>query len=480
MSDYIVPLIIRGNVIRDNLVTFGGRGGAVAFQAPDVKKYAHLLCSGSSSNLADLYEITFDEILDYLNRLGEKLRIEQNPHLQQACELSVYTSGLGREMIRHQYNTFHRACAPAKVREMAQLAIGIPYLEGWVPTPIANGCMANVRAFGARTLQVLAGNVPGVALQTIIRNALTRGDAILKAPSNDPLTAAAIVNTMVEMEPDHPITRHVSIAYWKGGDTAVEDLLYQPANIEKIIAWGGFSSITHIQKYIQPGIDLITLDPKLSSSIIGRSAFLDDATMRSVAARLAEDIAYYNQEGCINSRVSYVQTGTDEAGLLVAKKFANMVYEAIQALPERVSTPAKKLDSQLAEEIQALRLFGEYEIVGCGREGGVIVSPTSEPVDFSRLLANRISNLVPVNDMEVPIRSINAYTQTIGVFPEELKREIRDRCVFHGAQRLVSLGYAACAAHAGPHDGIEPLRRMCKWISDESYDSAKTPRPSAA
>jgi len=67
------------------------------------------------------------------------------------------------------------------------------------------------------------------------------------------------------MAPDHPITRHVSVAYWKGGDTAVEEHLYDPRRIEKIIAWGGFAGIKHLTQYLQPGLDLITLDPKHSA-----------------------------------------------------------------------------------------------------------------------------------------------------------------------------------------------------------------------
>jgi hypothetical protein len=180
----------------------------------------------------------------------------------------------------------------------------------------------------------------------------------------------------------------------------------------------------------------------------------------------------------VNSRVAYIQTGTDAAGLALAKRFGQMVYEAIQQMPATASCPARVLQPQLADEIGALRMLDGPIVIGCGREGGVIVSDCEEPVDFASLLQNRIANLVPFDSIDIPVRSINAYTQTIGVFPESFKQAIRDRCVFHGAQRLVTLGYAGRAAQAGPHDGIEPLRRMCKWITDESYDPAKTPRPS--
>src|ERR1700678_4509787 len=165
---------------------------------------------------------------------------------------------------------------------------------------MGNGALVSIRAIGARAVHIVAGNSPLVSSMTVMRNAVLRSDAIIKTPSNDPLTAAACARTMVEMAPLHPITRHLSVAYWKGGDTSFEELLYRPKNIEKIVAWGGFASITHIAKYIQPGIDLITLDPKLSSSIIGKEAFTSDAVMREVAERAAVDIGHRNQEACHN------------------------------------------------------------------------------------------------------------------------------------------------------------------------------------
>jgi hypothetical protein len=60
----------------------------------------------------------------------------------------------------------------------------------------------------------------------------------VKAPSNDPLTIVAIARTMIEMAPGHPITRHLTVGYCKGGDEAIESRIYQPQHIEKLVAWG--------------------------------------------------------------------------------------------------------------------------------------------------------------------------------------------------------------------------------------------------
>jgi len=478
---HLVPLIIRGEVIRDAALTFDGRREGVRFAAPDVRRHLNALPLSSPAAMSDHHRLAFDEVLDYLHALGQELALERNAHLQEACELSALTSGLGREAIRHFYGSLGRLFERNFVRELAENAIGTRYLEGWVERRMRSGCLCRIRAFGARAVHVLAGNVPMPSALGVIRNAITRSDAIFKTPSNDPLTAAAIALTMVDMAPDHPLTRHLTVAHWKGGDAQVEDYLYSPQHIEKIIAWGGQAAIRHIAKYIQPGIDLITMDPKLSSSIVGRAAFANEATMREAAERLALDIGYFNQQACSNSRVTYVETGTDAAALALATRFGRLVYDSIQALPATASAAAARLPPALAEELRALRLASDqHEIIGGGAEGAVIVSQSDEPVDFLPLLNDRVANIVPVDDIEVPIQSVTAYTQTIGIYPEALKTAIRDRLVFNGAQRVVSLGYACKAAMAGPHDGMEPLRRMCKWVTDESSDPSIVPLLSQA
>lgn len=473
MAEFQVPLIIRGKIIDDYSAEFGGRHGAVSFTTAPVGKYLTELPLKRPSAMSDLYSISFPQILDYLEELGRRLNLNDNRHMQEALGLSIRTSGLSEGILRNCYASMYKLFDRELQSQIAEKTIGIDHLEGWVEQPLGNAGRASIRAFGARGIHIVAGNAPEISAITITRNAITRSDAIIKTPSNDPLTAAAIARTMIEMAPDHPLTRHVSIAYWKGGDEAVEERLYQPANVEKIIAWGGFASIKHISKYLQPGIDLITLDPKLSSTIIGREAFDDEKTMRSVAALTALDVGAFNQEACVNARVVYAQCGTDKAGLEKANRFGEMVMEEIRALPSHLSGPALRIDPKLDEEIKALRMAGDWhKVIGGGPDGGVIVSQMDEPVDFARLLGNRVANIVPIDDIEIPVRAVTAYTQTIGIYPETLKHDLRDRLSLHGAQRIVSLGGATVMVHTGPQDGIEPLRRMCKWIIEESREKS--------
>src|SRR5690606_13898930 len=105
------------------------------------------------------------------------------------------------------------------------------------------------------------------------------------------------------------------------GSTAFEERLYQPRNIEKIVAWGGFASVKYVTRYIQPGLELISLDPKRSATIIGAETFADEAIMRDAALRAATDVGASNQTGCSSARVILVESGTDAAGIARLRRF---------------------------------------------------------------------------------------------------------------------------------------------------------------
>ena len=127
-----------------------------------------------------------------------------------------------------------------------------------------------------------------------------------------------------------------------------------------LIAWGGFASVKHVTRYIQPGLELISLDPKRSATIIGRETFADEATMRDAAVRAATDVGASNQTGCSSARVILVESGCDDAGLARLRRFGEMVYEAMMRLPffrTIVSAAARPLMERSATPSKTVRIL---------------------------------------------------------------------------------------------------------------------------
>jgi hypothetical protein len=461
--------VIRGKIVDTNLVEFGGRGGDITFLAPDPCKIASQIPLGSPRLMEDLYELSFEDILDYLEDLGSRLDVRRNDYMLEAREFSYATAPTTKPIMDAFFEHIEPMFDRERIRRMVNFTIGVPYLEGWVERDIGP-TRVGIRAYGARSMHIVAGNGPVLGALTILRGAVTRSDTIIKVPSNDPFTTAAIARTMVDMAPDHPITKHLAVAYWRGGDEAVESQIYQPHNIEKICAWGGFASVKHVTKYIQPGIELITLDPKRSASIVGGDALETDKMIQDCANRIATDVGANNQTACANCRMVYVMCGTDAEGIEKLKKLGKLTYEAFAKLPEALSTKPKRYDPELKSQVDTLRLSDDFYTVYGGQhgEGAVIVSHTPDRVDFWEYLADRTVNLIPVDTLEEVLDVVDAYTQTVGIFPESLREIVRHKGALHGGQRFVQLGYSFNGVGLiGPQDGIEPMRRLVKWIVSE-------------
>ena len=461
--------VLRGQVVESDLIEFGGRGGDISFLAPDPHKIADRIPLASPRLMEDMYTLSFEQILDYLGELGPRLDIRSNPYLQDALEYSYDTAPTTKPIMDSFYHDLPYMFDTDRIRKMVDFTIGIDHLEGWVEKAI-NGCTVGIRAYGSRQLHIVAGNGPVLGALTIIRGAVTRGDLIIKVPSNDPFTTGAIARTMVDMAPDHPLTKHLAVAYWRGGDEALESKIYQPHNIEKICAWGGFASVKHVTKYIQPGIELISLDPKRSASIVGREAIESEGAMEDVANRIACDFATGNQVACSASRLVYVMCGTDDEDIEKLKQLGQKTYDAMLRLPEVVTTKPKRYDPDLKQQVETLRLSDDFYTVIGGRddEGAILVSHTSDRVDFWEYLGDRTINIIPVDTLDEVLDVVDAYTQTVGVWPDSLWDTVRHKGALHGGQRFVALGYAFNGAGlVGPQDGIEPMRRIVKWIVSE-------------
>ena len=474
-ASYDIPIIARGRLILpgDDAVEFSGRGGA-KFRAPDPHKHVLDLVLGNPVLLEDLLDTPVRDIVDFLAEAGKRLLLDDNIHLQQSFELALRAGGLTEPILRGIYDNLPAMFDADSLFELVEETIGAAYLDGWVPSRKSANC--RVGAVGTRQLHITAGNVPVVAAMTIIRGALTKSDILIKTPSNDPLTASAIMRTLFELDAAHPVVKHVAVAYWKGGDEFMDQQIVRTSRIDKITAWGGMSSVKHIQKFLTPGIDLTALNPKYSVSVIGKEAMEDDAAMAEAAMGVAVISGLFNQTACSNTRLVYVESDTEEESLDRLAEFGRLIVAAYGKLPEFISTPAEHANADLESEMEAVALEDEfYTVEGNTVTGGMVLSRFEDRVDFYDQLNNRVVNIVPVERILDIVKWFDDTTQTVGVYPESLRDRLLNPLSLAGMQRLVSLQgndpvrlfRDMNTLPAGmPHDGIEPLRRNVRWVID--------------
>jgi hypothetical protein len=411
--------------------------------------------------------VPVSEIIELLVATGERLRDDPDGLVAQACEALVTSSPYHPDLIRRCFEDLHLMFKDRfSARIDAELG-GVDLLDGWRSVEVDGASAGAIRAVPIRMVHVLAGNAPGVAAQTVIRGALTKGINVLKIPSNDLFSATTILRTMAAIAPDHPTVRSFSAAYWRGGDEAVESVLFRAQFFDKLVAWGGESAIRNAAKYLGPGFELVSFDPKSSISLIGEAGTRSGELLAEAARLGAMDSAHLNQEACTTSRFHFFEGTRSQADeyceLLLAELQVERRYTTARTTPPPM---------EVREEIELLEHLGSsYRVFGRPDGSGVVVR-SDEPVDFYP--SNKTVNVVVVPSLEVGIRAVTVATQTVGVYPSELKAVLRDRLAEAGAQRIVDLGgVAAGASPAGfPHDGFFPLQRFVRWVADENGRTA--------
>lgn len=451
------PFFVRGRVVEGADVVHRSRDLGVDFATPgiDLDSLVH-----PRTELPPLLNMPIGEIIDFLVQAGQKLSEPGNPHVDACIERMAKVSLQPRKAIMFQFADALQYLDKDLLWELVEQNFPDPRaLDEWIPHNDHTGRRSFIRAFPPRLVHVLPGNAPAQGIRSIAWSALTKSVSLFKMASADPFSTVAFLRTMAEIDPDHPVVRSMSAVYWRGGDDAVERILYRPQYFDKLVAWGGGDAINSVMKYIGPGFQLVSFDPKTSISMVGKEAFASNETLTRAAALNASDVAMANQEACVCSRFTFIEATPEQAD-----RFAELLAGEIRVDRMDEGKP-RPLEMELKEEIDVLRMMDdEYAVFGASDGRGLAIR-SDEPVDFHPL--RKTSNVVCVSDLMEAMKYVNVATQTVGVYPFERMPDLRDRLASGGAQRVVRLGEAGPSAVGNPHDAMYPLHRFVHWMANE-------------
>ena len=458
------PFFLRGELIEGMDVIQKSRDLGVTFATPNIPFDKAV---PPRSEVPPLLNVPTCEIIDFLVETGQRLVAPDNAYVHECFDRMASTHILPRVVFE---NVGKHAVAYLDKRilqaELEQNFADPRALDGWIPKQDFNGRKSFVRAYAPRLIHVLPGNSPGVAVKSIAQGALVKAVNLFKMSSADPFYTVAILRTMAEIDPEHPIVKSMSAVYWRGGDAAVESVLYRPQYFDKIVAWGGGDAINNVVKYLGPGFQLVSFDPKTSISMIGAEALESEETMDRVAEAAASDLMMLNQEACAASRFQFVEGPQDKVDAFAAK------FQRCIAAKAEATGDHRPLSTDLKEEVEALMMMDD-EFGAWGKaDGKGLVIRSEEPVDFHPI--NKIGNVVRVDSLDDAVKWVNVATQTIGFYPSHRMADYRDRLGAGGAQRVCPLGEAGPSTVGNPWDGMYPLHRFVHWmVNEDGVEGAK-------
>lgn len=452
-----VPHIVNGVLVEGEALRYRSRDLGIEFATPALDLGA---LAPSRATPGPAFDTPLADIVDFLEATGERMDADRNPHMRECVDRAALTNVLPRRVLENLVRDARLYLTRANLMRIVEANFEPALLDGWVPQRDPFGNTSAVRAFPPRLVHVLAGNSPLAAAASIAQGALVKAVNLFKMPSNDPFTAVAILRTMADVDPNHPVLRSMSAVYWRGGDAAVEGTLYRPHYFDKIVAWGGGDAITNVIKYLGPGLQLVSFDPKTSISLIGPEGFGDDA-VDDVAERAAKDVSLFDQEACSASRFIFAEGPAEAIDRFCARLAERLAvdrgYSSAQGTPPPI---------ELRDEVEVLRMVGgAYRVWGRADGTGLVVR-SSEPVEFHPV--NKTVNVIVVGSLDDAVAYANVATQTVGIYPPERSAGLRDALASAGAQRLVALGSAGEYCSGSPHDAMFPLHRFVHWMVDEA------------
>lgn len=154
---------------------------------------------------------------------------------------------------------------------------------------------------------VLAGNLPGLALQAVLPALLVGRPLLIKSSREEPLFAAALLAALAAAEP--ALGEAFAAVTFAGDDAELVGAAL--ANAARVVAYGGAEALGALAGRL--GGRLLAHGPKASVALVGH-----EVDPVGVGRALARDVALYDQRGCLSVHAIYTDGDARELGAALA------------------------------------------------------------------------------------------------------------------------------------------------------------------
>lgn len=340
--------------------------------------------------------------------------------------------------------------------------------ECWTDIGRARGGSGRAVAVGpALTTHIFSGNVPGVAVTSLIRSLLVKSAALGKTAAGEPVLPALFARALAEV--DAGLGSCIAITYWPGGDEALEKLALDAA--DAVVVYGGQEAIAAIRSRTPVSARFLGYGHRLSFGVAGREALSGEGARRC-AARAARAVATFDQQGCVSPHLFYVEEGGEVSPAEWAGLLAGAMAELELELPRGQLAPSEAAAiRQLRGEMEFAALGGsgvELHASESGTDWTVIHDP--DP-GFAASCLNRVVRVKPVAELMDVVelaRPIAPVLQSVGVEgdPERLE-PLAEALARLGASRITSIEALPWPPAWWHHDGLPPLGELVRWCDWE-------------
>lgn len=414
-----------------------------------------------------LAERPVDEIVGVIDRVAGRL-LDRGDPLRRAAEAALpVVTGYSAPMIRRVLDRMAADWRAERLWELLRAELGeAEVLDRFRPRA---GAAGQTRAFGPElATHIFSGNVPGVAVTSLIRSLLVKAATLGKTAAGEPLLPALFARGIAEQDPG--LGACLAVAYWPGGDTELERVALERAGA--VVVYGGAEAVAEVRARTPATARFVGYGHRLSFGVVAREA-LDGEDAPSTAARAALDATLFDQQGCVSPHLFYVEEGGAVAPREWAARFAREMGALESVLPRGALTPSEaSAIRQLRGEAEFAQMAGENatELHASSRGTAWTVIFDPDPT-FVPSCLNRTVRVKPIADLDAVaarVAPLGALLQTVGVAAPPPRAAAFGATMGRlGASRVVPLGRMAWPPPAWHHDGRPPLGELLRWCDLE-------------
>ena len=430
---------------------------APALSAADVALAAmHAAAHGPA-----IQELSLDQVVSDIDLVAQRFRDPADPLRLEALRWLPSTTGYGTAMCEAVLNRMAEDWTRPALQRLLHAEFRHPAA---LRRFVAHAPGQRVRALPPRlAFHVLAGNVPGVGVTSLVRGLLVGAPALCKTALAEPVLPVLFARALAEL--GSPLHHTLAIAYWAGGDNALEHAALAAADL--VIHYGGEHALADLRQRAPRQLTMLDHGPRVSFAVIAREL----AHRSPVAAATARAVAIFDQQGCVSPHIVYVEQG----GRAEPQEFAANVAEQLGRLETEL--PRGRLPAEAAAAAQQLRATVEFR--GIAGEGtrlwageqlrwSVAFDPDSS---FSASCLGRFLWVKPVPDLDHVIERIASYRnilQTVAIAaPRRRAASLAETFAVAGCTRITSLAAMPFPPASWHHDGRGPLRELVHWADWE-------------
>lgn len=319
---------------------------------------------------------------------------------------------------------------------------------------------ALIRGIPTTQLHITAGNTALVPATSLLWAWAARGACVLKSAAGTIVPNAAIAAAIAAVDPGHPLARHTSVVYWRGGDEVIEQKMLARGAFQKRVVWGSSDTVSALAG-TGGGTDTVVMRPRHAMSIVARSP--EGRDLAAMAELAATDSVVADQRACMSSLLHVVE-GDDRD----AEAYAIALADALASWDHRMppGPSARAVQGSIVQLRRGLLADGTWLLDRGAEDAHWAVVRTDRSFDLTRHPGGR---LVVVRASTEPLRVVESLVATdishVGIAPEGERERLRDALVSMGVDNVLPLGQAERIFAGRPHDGMQILHRLIRWVS---------------